>query len=300
MPLAPHVIPYQGSKRKLAEQILVFADFEIDTLYEPFAGSAAITLAAAVKKIAKKYVINDKLDSLSELWKLIINDPNLIADQYREIWEGHVDDSYAHYLKIREIYNQNKSPAALLYLAARCVKNAIRFNANGDFNQSPDKRRLGTHPDKFERSALEVSRLLKGKTEVLSANFRDAIHSATDKDCVYLDPPWQGTSTNRDQRYAHILNLQDLIDGLAELNQKHVPFMLSFDGTLGEKKYGEDLPEFLNLTRVELNAGRSSQATLLGRDDVTIESLYLSPSLIAKSSSLKSSKAREEQLVMFS
>jgi DNA adenine methylase len=300
MSKVPHVIPYQGSKRKLAEQILAFVDFEINTLYEPFAGSAAITLAAAAKKMANRYVINDKLSSLSELWRLVINEPNLIADQYREIWSAHAGDSYGHYFKIREIYNQKKAPAALLYLAARCVKNAIRFNANGDFNQSPDKRRLGVSPDKFERSALAVSRLLKGKTQVLSTDFRDAVLSATDKDCVYLDPPWQGTSSNRDQRYAHVLNLQDLIDGLDELNQKKVPFVLSFDGTLGEKRYGEELPKFLDLTRVALNAGRSSQATLLGRDDVTIESLYLSASLMEKTSSAKSSKTQEVQLAMFS
>ena len=42
-----HPIPYQGSKRRLADQILRYAPTPIQTLYEPFAGSAAITLAAA-------------------------------------------------------------------------------------------------------------------------------------------------------------------------------------------------------------------------------------------------------------
>jgi len=35
----------------------------------------------------------------------------------------------------------------------------------------------------------------------------------------------------------------------------------------------------LNLTLVEIEAGRSSQATLLGREEMTVESLYLSPVL---------------------
>jgi DNA adenine methylase len=35
----------------------------------------------------------------------------------------------------------------------------------------------------------------------------------------------------------------------------------------------------LRLHHVELHAGRSSQATLLGRAEITIESLYLSPAL---------------------
>jgi DNA adenine methylase len=42
------------------------------------------------------------------------------------------------------------------------------------------------------------------------------------------------------------------------------------------------LPERLRLHLVELDAGRSSQATLLGRDEVTVESLYLSPALAEK------------------
>jgi DNA adenine methylase len=37
--------------------------------------------------------------------------------------------------------------------------------------------------------------------------------------------------------------------------------------------------EFWNLTLVEIEAGRSSQATLLGRKEMTVESLYLSPAL---------------------
>jgi DNA adenine methylase len=32
--------------------------------------------------------------------------------------------------------------------------------------------------------------------------------------------------------------------------------------------------------RVDLEAGRSTQATLLGRDEITVESLYLSPELV--------------------
>jgi DNA adenine methylase len=47
----------------------------------------------------------------------------------------------------------------------------------------------------------------------------------------------------------------------------------------GAKVHGVRLPEHLDLTHVELEAGRSSQATLLGRDDATVESLYLSPAL---------------------
>lgn len=46
----PHPIPYQGSKRNLAKQILSFFPNDTRVLFEPFAGSAAISIAAAFKK----------------------------------------------------------------------------------------------------------------------------------------------------------------------------------------------------------------------------------------------------------
>ena len=43
----PHPIPYQGSKRNLADQILRLFPEQFESLIEPFAGSAAITIASA-------------------------------------------------------------------------------------------------------------------------------------------------------------------------------------------------------------------------------------------------------------
>jgi DNA adenine methylase len=59
-------------------------------------------------------------------------------------------------------------------------------------------------------------------------------------------------------------------------------FLLSYDGRTGEKKYGQPLPKELDLFHVEINVGRSSQATLLGKESDTFESLYLSPALIRR------------------
>jgi len=55
----PHPIPYQGSKRNLAADILRYFPQKFGTLYEPFAGSAAITIAAAVNRLGQRYHIND-------------------------------------------------------------------------------------------------------------------------------------------------------------------------------------------------------------------------------------------------
>lgn len=276
---APHVIPYQGSKRKLAQDILSFMSFDIDTLYEPFVGSGAITLAAAANGKAQNFVVADKLEPLANLWDLIIHDPERLVAEYSVLWHEQLDDPARYYREVREDFNRTKSPSALLYLVARCVKNAVRFNNSGEFNQGPDNRRLGLKPEKLRREAVLMSQLLKGRIKIFAGDFRQAIENATPNDLVYMDPPWQGTSGKRDSRYAFLLNLDELIEELENLNGRGVPFMLSFDGTCGDRTYGTELPSSLQLMKVGLNAGRSSQATLLGRDDVTIESLYLSPAL---------------------
>ncbi|NEN23891.1 DNA adenine methylase [Cryomorpha ignava] len=48
-------MPYQGSKRTLAPLILKYFPERVDRLIEPFAGSAAITIATAIKSKANKY-----------------------------------------------------------------------------------------------------------------------------------------------------------------------------------------------------------------------------------------------------
>ncbi len=72
-----------------------------------------------------------------------------------------------------------------------------------------------------------------------------------------------------------------IIDGLSVLNNRRIPFVLSYDGSCGDKSYGEPLPQTI-ARRILLDVGRSSQATLNGRDDVTIESLYVSHILPAQ------------------
>jgi len=46
------------------------------------------------------------------------------------------------------------------------------------FNQSPDKRRLGTRPETMRQNIMAVSMLLRGRTVVTSHDFRDVLTGA--------------------------------------------------------------------------------------------------------------------------
>lgn len=275
----PHPIPYQGSKRNLAEGILRYLPPKFCTLYEPFAGSAAITIAAAVNKLGERYHINDLNKPLMDLWQAIIETPDQIASQYERLWRSQLDDPRSFYDKARADFNRAGRPDLFLYLLARCVKGSVRYNSQGEFNQSPDNRRQGMKPETMRLHILGASYFLKGKTTISSVNYRDVLDKVTPPDLVYMDPPYQGVCGNRDTRYLQSVQYCEFVEALDALNEKGIRYLVSYDGRTGNKTFGKKLPDELNLTLIELYAGRSSQATLLGRDDVTIESLYLSPSL---------------------
>ena len=95
-----------------------------------------------------------------------------------------------------------------------------------------------------------------------------------------MDPPYQGVSGNKDSRYFSGIDFDDFVSALERLNERGIAFAISYDGKLGNKTFGKILPERLELNRIEIEVGRSSQSTLLGRDEITVESLYLSRALM--------------------
>ncbi len=280
----PHPIQYQGSKRNLAPLILPYFPKKVKRLVEPFSGTAAISIAAAARNISQVFWINDLNKPLIELLQLIVEHPEDIADAYTKIWYEQHHDSIEHYYHIREQFNRTQDPKFFLYLLARCVKGSVRYNSEGLFNQSPDKRRKGTCPETMRRNIVGMSRLLQGKCYFSSLDYQSLFHQIDRDDVVYMDPPYQGVCGDRDSRYYAGIVFPEFVNALAELNNKHIVFLISYDGRKGAKTYGETLPESLQLKKIELEAGRSTQATLLGREEITIESLYLSSALLCQSS----------------
>ena len=279
----PHIVQYQGSKRKLAAQILKHMPKHFERLVEPFSGMASISIAAALEGRANFYFINDLNTSLVDILKAAVENPETLADDYKKIWSEQFtygNNHAQHFYKIREAFNGgSKTPANLLYLLARCVKGSVRYGRNGNFNQSPDKRRHGTNPQTLKKNLCEISALLKGKTKFLSVDYRVIFDMICPGDLVYLDPPYQGVTDTRDKRYCSGLNFEEFVLTLETLNNKGVDYLVSYDGMCGEKKYGQDLPESLGCKKFLLNAGSSAQSTLLGKQDITFESLYVSRSL---------------------
>jgi len=288
-PLAgvPHPIPYQGSKRQLARYIVSLFPQEARRLVEPFAGSAAVSLAAGHMRRVKRWVVNDLNRPLMDLWVEIVRRPDEISSKYARLWKAQRGREREYYDRVRDRFNAHHRPEDFLYLLARCVKAAIRYNSRGEFNNSPDNRRLGAAPETMRRHILGASALLNGRSVLSALDYRETLEAVKPGDVVYLDPPYQGVVNTHNHRYRHGVSFDEFVTALDGLRRRGIPFIVSYDGRTGSKRHGRPLPASLGLTHVEVRAGRSTQATLLGRDDHTFESLYLSPEIVVDEEHLR-------------
>ena len=272
----PHPIPYQGSKRNLATDILSYCPPKVSRLVEPFAGSAAISLAAASCDRAEEIWINDAHKPLIDLWTEIIERPHELSEKYESLWKKQLGQEREFYNAVRSKFNKTHQAEYFLYLLARCVKAAIRYNSRGEFNNSPDNRRKGATPETMRQRILGASQLLRRRVKVTSLNYKDVLLGSAHDDLIYMDPPYQGVCGSRDNRYLPKIDHGEFCEALRALNKKECLYVVSYDGRTGTKSFGKRLPEDLGLVHIEIHAGRSTQATLLGRADDTYESLYLS------------------------
>ena len=226
MAKVPHLVQYQGSKRLLAPEIIRYFPNDIETLYEPFSGTCAVTILAAQEKLCDSFVVNDINAPLVELMQECIEEPRRLADAYKEIWSGQYnpgENNIDYFYKIRDQFNAGqRDPARMLFVLARVVKGAVRYNADGVMNQSCDKRRYGTKPEIVAKNALEISGLLKGKTKFYSLDYKEIFKMVTPKDLIYMDPPYQGTSNRedpRDNRYIAGVQFEEFVEALRTLNE---------------------------------------------------------------------------------
>lgn len=293
----PHPFPYQGSKRGIAKFILPYFPSDVHCLIEPFCGASAISISAAAHGLARRFILNDLNKPLMDLWAEIIERPSALCNEYERQWIEQQPDPKAYFFKVRNEFNKTHNPYLLLYLLARIVKGSVRYSSDGQFNQSADNRRSGMKPKTMRKNICGVSALLCKKTSITAVDFRQVVKIANEKDLIYMDPPYQGTSFTRDHRYFNGLSYTEFAQALFCMNELNLSYIISYDGITGEKAHGKLLPDSLQLKHLNIYAGRSSQATLLGKDYETIESLYLSPSLVCRLESDKQPIKQYRELI---
>ncbi len=155
------------------------------------------------------------------------------------------------------------------------------------------------HPDTMRLNLKLASELLRARAEVSCEDYKVVLRSLRSDDVVYMDPPYQGVCDKHNHRYVRGVDYDEFVGSLALLNEAGISFIVSYDGRTGDKTHGHLLPKSLKLHRLEIRAGRSTQATLLGRDEVTVESLYLSRSLLGRLGKIPTAFSEGADLPLF-
>lgn len=263
----PTVIKWSGSKRTVALELSKYV-LESNIYFEPFVGGGAMMpFAKSTKAIA-----SDIIPELIALWNAIKSSPIELADEYSKRWKRLQDEGPSVYYEIRDHFNETKNISDFLFLTRTCVNGLIRYNKNGEFNNSFHLTRPGIHPDTLAKILLSWSSVIQ-KFDFINIDYRDCLSSVQKGDFVFLDPPYGGT---KDRYTRQEFDLDDFYSELDRLNRVGAKWMLTFDGTAGSRNYSFEPPSDTYKEKFFINTGNSSFKKLMdNKKDIIRESVYL-------------------------
>jgi len=263
----PSVIKWSGSKRTVASQLA--ENFLVaNTYFEPFVGGGAMLPYAQ----AGKGYASDIIPELIDLWNNIKLQPEEVAKEYESRWHELQKNGPDVYYRIRDSFNLTRNCYDFLFLTRTCVNGMIRYNDKGEFNNSFHLSRPGIHPDTLRSIIFQWGRVIQ-KMEFFNVDYRECLAKVKKGDFVFLDPPYGGTKS----RYMQTeFVLEDFYQELDRLNSVGAKWMLTFDGSAGERTYSYAPPIEVYKHHYFVKTGNSAFSKLMdGKKDVIQESVYL-------------------------
>jgi len=276
----PSLIKWTGSKRSQSSAIAALMP-SYRRYFEPFLGGGAMIYLAAVPGA----VASDVYPPLIDLWKLIQSNPESVISNYENQWRNlqaeldSLDESSKsrgdgipnYYYQVRQRFNASPNALDLNFLMRTCVNGIVRFNDEGEFNNSFHLSRRGMTPQRFGSIVRQWHGVIQD-VDFLCKDYAEAVVEAQKDDFVYFDPPY---AANR-QRYVKDLDLERFFCTLESLNSKNVKWALSFDGRRGDTDLTHDVPQELFRRKLLLTSGNSAVNKVLnGPVEQVEESLYL-------------------------
>ncbi len=261
------VIKWSGSKRKVAPELAKLI-IPARRYYEPFIGSGAMLPF----RHTEYAVAGDVVKELIDLWNVIRDEPKEVGAEYKKRWDKLQAQGHTAYYEVRDSFNSTRNPHDLLFLSRTCVNGLIRFNKDGGFNNSLHHSRPGVHPDSLASLIHMWSSIVK-KVDFVCQDYRETLSTVQKGDMVFLDPPYIGT---KGRYMPDAFSAEDLYDELERLNKIGAYWILTYDGTAGDREYKVSIPAELYETKVGVHTGNSPFTKLMGTSlDAVTESVYL-------------------------
>lgn len=261
------VIKWFGSKRTVAKTLSSYFP-KCNTYYEPFVGGGAMMPFAH----SSKGIAGDIIPELINLWNAIKNNPREVSDEYRKRWSRLQKEGANVYYEVRDAFNETKDINDFLFITRTCVNGMIRYNSQGEFNNSFHLSRPGINPDRLEQIIFQWSKIIK-KFNFLNADYHETLADVKQGDFVFLDPPYGGT---KDRYTRTAFDLDIFYRELERLNSVGAKWMLTFDGSAGKREYNFAPPAEMYKHKFCVNTGNSSFSKLIDKKkDPISESVYL-------------------------
>lgn len=263
------VIKWTGSKRLAAPKLSRLIPSS-QRFFDPFVGGGAILPFAKADEI----FAGDVLPELIELWQQIKRKPEYVADGYEKRWHRLQEEGHTAYYDIRDRFNSLRDPLDLLFLSRTCVNGLIRFNSEGDFNNSLHHTRPGINPGRLRRIIVRWSSWISNVSFKV-ADYRTTLKPVREGDVIFLDPPYAG-SNGRGRYEPGEFDYSVFYGELERLNKIGAKWIVTLDGKAGNRDYENEMPRSLYHERLYVSTGKSPFTKLMGASiDQVRESVYL-------------------------
>ncbi len=228
-------IRWAGGKSRLLPRILPHVPDSIKNYYEPFLGGGAVFLACAARVSGRSHLA-DLNEHLVAAW-IAMRDHQ---SELRPLLDWYfVNDSKEFYYEVR-----SAAPISLVEKAARFLYlNGVSWNHLWRENSRTGAMNVPWGDRRFkgidEATMTAIGNILTG-ADIVAADFREVLESASCGDFVYLDPPYlpiftrpgvEKEPTAKFNKYTaktfELPDLVDLADICAGLSRRGVRWVMS-------------------------------------------------------------------------
>jgi DNA adenine methylase len=178
-------LKWAGGKHKLVPFIASHLSPSRRRLIEPFAGSAALSLALEFEA----YLLNDTNSDLIGLFQTLKNEKQGFIDYARQFFSADYNQENRFYA-LREQFNNSESPieraALFVYLNRHAFNGLCRYNSKGLFNVPFGRYRTPYFPEKEMQAFLQKAE----RIEIQCGDFQTVLLQVNSDDTIYCDPPY--------------------------------------------------------------------------------------------------------------
>ena len=285
------LIKWTGSKRFQAKEIIKYFPKIIETYYEPFCGSCALTYELLYQIYlgnvsCKKIICSDINTDLINFYDLFLRDHDIIFNEYEKLFNNlmalnSIDEKKNFYFNIRNKFNQlnynNERTSLFYWLLRTCYNGLVRYNSKGEFNSSYHLTRNGIKPYELKKIfdswifLINYFQVNGGNIYFYNKSYEDILINVSNNDFIYFDPPYYNT---KGMYLFNNFNIDIFFKNLQELNKKSIKFILSYNGKRGSNDININIPDFY-IHHLYIKSGNSSFNKLKNKNIDVFDSLYL-------------------------